>query len=137
MRQQELFEKSGFPFAFAQTAMQQAMQGMTRCNVEVMNLMRQRTQAYLELPKRLAECKGPQEVLSEQMKFWQTAAEDLQTGSRRIMAAWSESMPQLSNGNGSTPIPRDHITFQDPADQAPLRRDPLTREPPHPRRSAA
>jgi hypothetical protein len=92
-----------------------ALKGIGRWNLEVFGLTTRRAQAWLEMPARLGRCKTPTDLLSEQVRFWQTAAADYADSSRRLMAAWGACavMPKL---NGAQP--RDYITFAEPKDAA-------------------
>jgi len=49
---------------------------IARAQLEFMGLMSRRAQAYLEIPGRLAVCRTPQDLASEQMRFWRTAYEE-------------------------------------------------------------
>ena len=75
-----------------------ALKGVSRWNLELFGLMARRAQAWLEVSSRLSHCKTPVEVLSEQGKFWQTAAADYVDSSKRLAAAWSAcaTMPKLN-----------------------------------------
>ena len=92
-----------------------ALKGVGRWNLELVGLMTRRSQAWLEVPARLARCKTPMDLFNEQMRFWQSAAADYTEGSRRLGAAWSActAMPGL-NGTQS----RDYMTFAEPKDAA-------------------
>src|SRR6185369_13186465 len=89
-----------------------ALKGISRWNLEVFGLTARRAQAWLEVGSRLSRCKTPVEVLSEQGKFWQTAASDYVESSKRLAAAWSQCASAAKlNGGGQ---PRDYITFPEP-----------------------
>ena len=92
-----------------------ALKGVGRWNLELIGLMTRRSQAWLEIPARLGQCKTPVDAFNEQMRFWQTAAADYADGSRRLAAAWGACamMPKL---NGTQP--RDYITFAEPQEPA-------------------
>ena len=99
-----------------------ALKGVARWNLELIGLMTRRSQAWLEVPARLGQCKTPVDIFNEQMRFWQTAAADYTDGSRRLTAAWG-ACAMLPKLNGAQP--RDYITFaesQEPA-AAPKRGD--------------
>jgi hypothetical protein len=89
-----------------------ALKGISRYNLELFGLMARRAQAWVEVGSRLSRCKTPVEVLSEQNKFWQTAASDYVESSKRLAAAWTQCASAAKlNGGGE---PRDYITFPEP-----------------------
>ena len=92
-----------------------ALKGVARWNLELAGLIARRSQAWLEVPTRLMQCKTPVDLVNEQVRFWQSAAADYTEGSRRLSAAWGAcaAMPKL---NGT--LPRDYMTFADPKDAA-------------------
>jgi hypothetical protein len=92
-----------------------AIKGVSRWNLELVGLLARRSQAWLEVPARLMQCKTPVDLVNEQVRFWQSAAADYTEGSRRLSAAWGAcaAMPKL---NGT--LPRDYMTFADPKDAA-------------------
>jgi hypothetical protein len=98
-----------------------ALKGVGRWNLEFMNLITRRTQAWLDVPAALSRCKSPQDVLNEQFKFWQKAAAQYSDGSHRLAAAFGACavIPGLNgawvNGSGAAPA-RDIITFAEPKD---------------------
>jgi hypothetical protein len=94
-----------------------ALRNAGRFNLEVMGLMTRRAQAWLELPSRVGQCKTPQDLVGEQLRFWQAAAQDYTEGSRRLAATFSALAGLGLNGTwgGSTvATPRDYITFPEP-----------------------
>jgi hypothetical protein len=98
-----------------------ALKGVGRWNLELVGLMTRRSQAWLDVPTRLAQCKTPMDIFNEQMRFWQAAAADYTEGSRRLGAAWgAPAMPKL---NGTQP--HDYMTVAEPKDTsvAPKRSD--------------
>jgi hypothetical protein len=89
--------------------------GAMRANMELASLVGRRAQAYLNLPNTLAECRGPQDLIAAQTKFWQTAFEDYSTCNRRIVAAMSasNSVTPASEEAGAGRRERDTLTFPD------------------------
>jgi len=75
----------------AAQGMEPMMKGAARVQLEMITLWSRRAQAYLEIPSRLSMCRTPQDVVNEQMRFWQMAFTQYAEGTRRIMAA-SQSM---------------------------------------------
>lgn len=83
---------------------------MARSQLELMGFISRRTQAYLEIPSRLQQCRTPQDLLNEQARFWQTAFEQYADASRRMTEAWT----QAGLGNLQQPVratARDYINF--------------------------
>ena len=84
-------------------------------------LATKRASAYADLPNQLAQCKGPQDLISAQMRFWQTAASDCAESSRQVMAAWgvqqdqSQGQPQDRKRQDAN----DLIEFKEPGDGKP------------------
>jgi Phasin protein len=93
------------------------LRNMSRINLELMSLMTRRAQAWLEIPARASQCKTPQDLVREQLQFWQTAAHDYTEGARRLSATFSALAGPGFNGawGGNTvATPRDYITFAEP-----------------------
>jgi hypothetical protein len=89
-----------------------------RAHLEVMGLMNRRTQAYLDLPSRLAKCRTPQELMGTQAQFWQMAFSQYSDTSRRVMETWSQSLQSSGLAQtGRSRTEHDYITF--PAAQEP------------------
>ena len=88
-----------------------AFKSTGRWNLELAGLAAKRTQAWLEIPSRLAKCKTPADVFGEQVRFWQAAASDYAEGYHRLLSVWGagSALPRL---NGAQP--RDYITFPEP-----------------------
>jgi hypothetical protein len=85
-----------------------------RLNLEVVGFMTRRASAWLEIPARASQCRTPQDLVREQMQFWQTAAHDYSEGMRRLTAAFGALVPPGFNAawGGKTIAPaRDYITF--------------------------
>jgi hypothetical protein len=72
----------------------------SRVNSEMMALASQRMQAYLGIPNRLATCRTPHDLMTEQVRFWQTAFQQYGAASRSIAAAMTGAQaPAASPGN--------------------------------------
>jgi hypothetical protein len=56
-------------------------------NSECMRLDNRRTKAWLDIPACLGRCKTPQDVLNEQVKFWQQMGKDYAEGTRQLTIA--------------------------------------------------
>jgi len=103
------------------------LKGIGRLNLEVVGLMTRRTSAWMEISARTSQCRTPQDLVSVQMQFWQTAAQDYSESVQRLTAAFGAlAPPGFPAWSGKTVAPaRDYITFaeQKPAasDQQPKR----------------
>lgn len=99
-----------------------ALKGAGRWNLEVASFMARRAQAWLEVPARLGRCKTPQDLFSEQLRFWQTAAAHYADGSHRLTAALGACamVPGLNGALaiGTAASARDYITFPEPKEAA-------------------
>lgn len=85
-----------------------------RWNLELMSLATRRAQAWMEIPTRLSQCKTPQDLAKEQMRFWQVATHDYAEGVRRLTVAFGALAVPGFNGawGGKAVAPaRDYITF--------------------------
>lgn len=93
-----LSQRAGAPFKAA-----------ARCQLEFLGLVNRRTQAYMQMPTRLAQCRSPQDLVNEQMAFWHTAGQQYAETSRKVFDAWTSADP-LHVSNGRSPE-RDYINF--------------------------
>lgn len=88
------------------------LKAAARCQLEVLGLVNRRTQAYLQVPTRLAQCRTPHDLLNEQMAFWRVAGEQYRESALRIGDAWSHVFPWAGAYSGiTTPAERDYISF--------------------------
>ncbi|HEX2841945.1 hypothetical protein [Hyphomicrobium sp.] len=85
------------------------LKAAARCQVEVLGLMNRRTQAYMQVPTRLAQCRSPQDLLNEQLAFWRTAAEQYRTCAVKIGEACGQALPFSLSEAGK--FERDYINF--------------------------
>jgi hypothetical protein len=93
------------------------LKSAARCNLELMSLASRRARAYADMSSRLVRCRSPQDWAGEQVRFWQSAAQDYADSTRSLMEAWSMALgprtEQDSNGVG-----RDYITLEEPREEA-------------------
>ncbi|NJO23765.1 MAG: hypothetical protein HC868_13605 [Sphingomonadales bacterium] len=75
-----------------------------------MGLATRRARAWLEIPARISQCKTPQDLIREQLQFWQTAMHDYNEGARRLTIAFGAIAPVGLNGQAAPPA-RDYISF--------------------------
>jgi hypothetical protein len=93
------------------------MKGFARAQLELMGLMSRRAQAYLEVPGRLSQCRTPQDLANEQMRFWRAAFEDYSASTRRVTDAMSAfAIPQFSLplSGDEAQAAHDYLAFPEP-----------------------
>jgi hypothetical protein len=91
------------------------LKNTARCNLELVSLASRRAQAYFNLPAAMGRCRSPQDLLGEQVRFWQTAAEQYADTARNVVAIWSSLMTAAAQmSNGAAAAERDFITFAEP-----------------------
>lgn len=71
------------------------MKASAQATSEVMGLVSRRTQALLAFTAEAAKCRAPQDMMSLQMRYWQTALQQHTEAAQRIAAAWNIALPQL------------------------------------------
>jgi len=90
--------------------------GAGRYNLELFGLMTRRARAWLEVPSRLGQCRTPQDLANEQLRFWRAAVQDYADGTKRLSLAFSglaaPGADGVWGGKAVTP-PRDHLAFSD------------------------
>jgi hypothetical protein len=87
------------------------LKGVARSQLELMGFFSRRTQAYMEIPSRMQQCRTPQDLLNEQARFWQTAFEQYAETSRRMMEAWSQAGLGGVQQQPVRATARDYINF--------------------------
>jgi Phasin protein len=91
--------------------------GIARAQLEVMGLMSRRAQAYLEIPNRFSHCRTPQDIASEQLRFWRTAYDEYAQSMGRITGAMaSVTTPPFgfTVPDDEAESAHDYITFPEP-----------------------
>ncbi len=91
---------------------QPAMKPIMQANLEIFGLWTRRAQAYQEIPSRLAECRSPPDFYAAQMRFWQTAYNQYQDSSRKVVHVYMQAVPELqkSMARSDRKPERDYIT---------------------------
>lgn len=87
------------------------MKAAARSNLEALALASRRTQAYMELPARLGQCRTPQDLATEQMRFWQTMTQHYTECCQHVMETWTSLARETGQRARSE---RDYITFPEP-----------------------
>lgn len=83
------------------------LKGIARTQLELMGYLNRRTQACLEAPARLSQCRTPQDVMSLQAGFWRAAYQD-----------YSESVGRVTNAMASLAVPNLGALTSDDAQNA-------------------
>ena len=103
-----------------------AAKNFARGQLEFMGLMNRRAQAISEISSRLGQCRTPQDLVNEQLRFWRTAYEQYSETAGRMMELMT---PLGASPFGFGPVAdqtsedeHDHITFPEPQERAPSRR---------------
>lgn len=103
-----------------------ATKSFARGQLEFMGLMNRRAQAVLEIPSRLGQCRTPQDLVNEQLRYWRTAYEQYSETAARVMELM---LPLGTSPFGFGPVAdqttedeHDYLTFPEPQERAPARR---------------
>ena len=98
------------------------VKSLSQANLEVSRYWNRRAQAYLDIPARLQQCRSPQDLVAEQMRFWQTAFTQYQDSSRKMMKLYAAAVPEMPFGEPKRSKPaRDYITM--PETESPTHKD--------------
>ena len=101
------------------------MKSFARAQLEMAGFMSRRAQACLEVPQRLTQCRTPQDIANEQMRFWRKAFQDYTDSTRRITEAMAASLSVPSFGVAASDedaeTARDYITFPEAEPKEPRR----------------
>jgi len=84
------------------------MKALTVHQMELVKLASRRAQAYLGVPQRIARCRTQHDLISEQVRFWQTAMTQYQESAMRIFEVWSDlygSLPNVGAPGAGFPFP--------------------------------
>ena len=84
---------------------------MTRLQIETIALVNRRAQAYMELPTILAQCQNPQDLMTEQVRFWQTAQRQYALGLEKIVG--SVPLAPSAEETPNQPKARDYMIVSD------------------------
>ena len=99
-----------------------------RLQIETIALMSRRAQACMELPSTLARCASPQDILTEQVRYWQLA----QRHYMQSLGTVAGSVPAADEPEAAQALarPRDYLVVAEPAatEPAPVSTREQTRE---------
>ena len=88
---------------------------LARAQTEAATFMSRRALSYMAIPAKLASCRSPQDVLTEQRRFWDSAAEQYAQSSRLIQDAWAAVLkPAAAPGSEAVAPPRTHDYIEFP-----------------------
>jgi hypothetical protein len=89
------------------------MKCATCVNMELASLAGRRAKAYLDIPNELAQCRGPQDLLAAQARFWQTFVRDYADYAQRMVVALQTFDGDVAASDSGTPgaRERDMLTF--------------------------
>jgi hypothetical protein len=82
---------------------------VSRMQVETVALMTRRTLAVMELPHALSRCETPQDVVAEQVRYWQIAQRQYMQGLEKVAAVVPGSIAQAA----AQRRPRDYMVVAD------------------------
>ena len=81
--------------------------------IETVALISRRAQAYMELPQKLAYCHSPEDLLREQVCFWQIAQRHYMQGlDKSLSTLGSQSAPEAESAT-ATPRLRDYMVVSE------------------------
>ncbi|MFZ4805997.1 MAG: phasin family protein [Hyphomicrobiaceae bacterium] len=81
------------PWQSVSKAAEPVAKAAARTNIECMRFASQRAQALVAVPSRLATCRTPHDLMTEQLRFWQTAVEQYAETTRHVAAIWAGVNP--------------------------------------------
>lgn len=120
-----LSEAYGKNLDVAARGFEPVLRGLGRWNLEILGLGTRRARAWAELPASLAKCRTPQDLVREQLQFWQTASHDYVGAAQRLSVAFGAmAVPGLNGAHSAKEPDRDYITFPEPkpaTEQQPVR----------------
>jgi hypothetical protein len=101
------------------------MKSIARAQLELMGYFTRRAQAVMEAPGRLSQCRTPQDVANEQMRFWRTAYEEYAESMGRVTEAVAAAAVPSFGGPSSDEVQsaHDYITFAEPKESGRGQRD--------------
>ena len=92
------------------------MKGLARAQLEIMGLFSRQAQAFMEVPGRLSQCRTPQDVANEQIRFWRTAYDEYADSLGRVTEAVASAVPPFGVAltGDEAQSAHDYITFAEP-----------------------
>ena len=84
-----------------------------RIQIESVVLISRRAQAYMEIPQALAHCKSPEDLLTEQVRFWQIAQRHYMQGFERAMTSVHLAPTPETTATPHPARPRDYMVVSE------------------------
>lgn len=95
------------------------LKSFARAQLEFTGLLNRRAQAYMEIPGRLSQCRNPQDLLNEQMRFWRIAYEEYAESTGRITTALAScALSPSAFGDREPENKHDYIAFPETKEPA-------------------
>lgn len=66
---------------------------VTISQAEMMRLASRRAKAYMDLPRTMATCRSPHDIIVQQQAFWQQCAQDYVNASQVMASNWTQFFP--------------------------------------------
>lgn len=110
---QEMLNGAFDQFVMAGRAFEPWFKAAARGSLEAFAHATRRAQAYVELPARLGQCRSPQDLLEEQMRFWQTMTQQYAECSQKILQIWADVAKNGSKGSQAGKPQRDYMTVSE------------------------
>lgn len=99
-------------------AAEPAMQALARVQMEWAQLALARSRAWAAVPADLSRCRGPADVVTLQLNFWQDAQRCYAQGWQRILtASRGLAVPGLDEGSSNAPPRRDVLAVPETVDE--------------------
>lgn len=99
----------------------QPWKAMALGQIATVSLINRRMKACSEMPYRLASCRSPQQLMQEQMRFFQVALRDYADAVNQVSEAWSKAVAAQDGANGAKRPRHDYLSISEAADQMPER----------------
>jgi hypothetical protein len=92
---------------------------VAQANLELIGFWNRRAQAWLEMPSRYSQCRTPQDVFAENIRFMQTALAQYQDSSRKLMKFWAQAVPDIPLPSpAKSKVERDYFSIPEHHDEA-------------------
>ncbi len=93
----------------------QPMKAVARSQLEAMQLVNRRMQACMEMPSRLAACRSPQDLFTEQMRFFQVAMQDYAQAANQMAQLWGQAFVAPQETTANTEPSHDYLDLPSPS----------------------
>ena len=98
----------------------QPMKAIAIGQLQASNLVNRRFQALAEFPHKVAACRSPNELMLEQMRFFQTALRDYSDAMQVMAKAWDHAIKEQTGEQAEAPKRHDYLALpgMEPAAEA-------------------